>query len=313
MALISCKKENNPPITLKAGFTFDNNLISEGDSVKFSDGSQGPVIQWAWNFNGGAPSPSALQNPEVYFSNSGIYSVSLEVINGSVSDTLTKENAITVLPARNLISFYPFDGNANDIIGGKNGTVIRATLSAGIDGTDMSAYHFTSGSIIDISQMTLNLNSDYSIAYWVYVDSLNSPDIYQNTVTCRHDPVTGEEAGGFEMVIDTTGLVSCNYFRSSPIGLIIQINSNGHLTAGAWHFISLVRSGNQLMLYIDNSLDLSESISGLVFSNNSAWSLGGSHNPGVINRNLLGDIDQVRFYQRSLDAVEIGLLFDNHK
>ncbi len=65
-------------------------------TVNFSDSSQGIVniTNWAWDFGDGAT--SSEQNPSHTYENTGNYSVSLTVHGPDSSDTIIKENYITV-------------------------------------------------------------------------------------------------------------------------------------------------------------------------------------------------------------------------
>ena len=95
---------------LAANFSANSTQINSGGIVNFSDASMGNPTSWSWNFPGGTPSVSSLQNPTVVYSSSGQYSVSLTVSNGITSQTKTLSNYITVssnnsiLPAPSLAS-----------------------------------------------------------------------------------------------------------------------------------------------------------------------------------------------------------------
>jgi PKD repeat protein len=64
--------------------------------VEFSDESSSNVDSWSWTFEGGQPSTSGEQNPEVVYSTQGTYDVELIVSNETGSDTLFLENYIIV-------------------------------------------------------------------------------------------------------------------------------------------------------------------------------------------------------------------------
>jgi PKD repeat protein len=79
-----------------ADFNADKTLIIEGESVQFKDESYGDPNYWSWNFQGGNPSGSSEQNPQVLYTNQGIYKVSLNIRNNVGSDTEEKTSFITV-------------------------------------------------------------------------------------------------------------------------------------------------------------------------------------------------------------------------
>ena len=63
-------------------------------NVQFTDASTNSPTSWSWNF--GDSTTSTLQNPSHTYSNSGTYSVSLTVTNTNGSNTLVKNNYISV-------------------------------------------------------------------------------------------------------------------------------------------------------------------------------------------------------------------------
>jgi len=81
--------------TLIAGFYAEPQVIHAGESVQFYDTSQGSPTQWKWYFGEGKTSNQ--QNPVYKFNNPGVYNVSLIVFDAFGSDTLFRENYITVL------------------------------------------------------------------------------------------------------------------------------------------------------------------------------------------------------------------------
>ena len=79
-----------------ADFRMDNTILLTGQSVTFSDQSAGAPDTWNWIFEGGTPMYSAEQNPKVYYDLPGIYDVTLVINNVNGSDTIIKENLISV-------------------------------------------------------------------------------------------------------------------------------------------------------------------------------------------------------------------------
>jgi PKD repeat protein len=84
--------------TLIADFSASSTTVSIGSSVNFTDESFGSPITWLWEFEGGTPSTSTLQNPQrINYSQTGSYDVSLTVSNsGGSSVTTTKTDYISV-------------------------------------------------------------------------------------------------------------------------------------------------------------------------------------------------------------------------
>ena len=81
-----------------ANFMANPTQICADNYVEFTDYSTGNIDNWSWSFEGGNPSSSTQQNPEVLYSNPGTYDVQLIVSNGNVLDTILKQNYIVVFP-----------------------------------------------------------------------------------------------------------------------------------------------------------------------------------------------------------------------
>lgn len=91
------------------------------------------IKTWEWDFNTDGTIDSYLQNPTYYY-DAGVYTVSLTVSNGKISDTETKEDYITVVPPTEIeignitASFMQIN---TEIIntGGINATLVNWSIS----------------------------------------------------------------------------------------------------------------------------------------------------------------------------------------
>jgi len=77
-------------------FTANTTEICINKEVQFLDNSSGNVSSWSWEFPGGTPSTSTLQNPIITYNAAGNFDVSLTVSDGTTSQTLTSPGFITV-------------------------------------------------------------------------------------------------------------------------------------------------------------------------------------------------------------------------
>ncbi len=99
-----------------AQFTTDgSNTITTGESVSFVDQSSNSPTSWSWSFPGGTPRYSDLKDPVVTYNNSNSYDVSLTVTNEVGSNSITKQEYITVNSNHTWTCGQPFtdprDGN----------------------------------------------------------------------------------------------------------------------------------------------------------------------------------------------------------
>jgi len=74
-------------------FKVDNAVTCPGESIQFTDLTNGNPTSWSWSFPGGTPVSSNLQNPIVQYSESGSKTITL-IINGTFK--VTKTNFVIV-------------------------------------------------------------------------------------------------------------------------------------------------------------------------------------------------------------------------
>jgi Zn-dependent metalloprotease len=82
-----------------ANFTADYKAGNAPFTVRFLDLSTNDPTTWNWTFEGGTPSSSSEKNPVVVYNSPGTYNVTLKASKGSLSNTSTKIDFITVTSA----------------------------------------------------------------------------------------------------------------------------------------------------------------------------------------------------------------------
>ncbi len=86
--------------SVSALFNIEKNTLVPGGKVKFNNVSQSEsseITSWQWNFPGGSPSSYTGETPPtITYNTPGIYAATLTVSNGSDSNTVTKNDYITV-------------------------------------------------------------------------------------------------------------------------------------------------------------------------------------------------------------------------
>lgn len=94
-----------------ANFTASSTLISQGDTVQFTDTSDAGPVKWYWDFGDGEN--STLQNPAHTYRKHGNFSVMLTAWNDLGSDTITREDYIqmysTAAPVAKFTSNFTYD------------------------------------------------------------------------------------------------------------------------------------------------------------------------------------------------------------
>jgi len=81
-----------------ADFNSQVQVICPGTAVTFNDFSWGgDATSWNWQFTGGNPESSQLQNQEVVYNTPGVYTVSLTVTNSTGQSTVIREKVVKVI------------------------------------------------------------------------------------------------------------------------------------------------------------------------------------------------------------------------
>ena len=83
-------------------FSSDKKTICAGGIIEFTDESLDHYPFWEWAFEGGSPSSSSEQHPEITFNTPGVYEVSLTVQNANGTATETKTDFVYVLGGESL-------------------------------------------------------------------------------------------------------------------------------------------------------------------------------------------------------------------
>lgn len=86
-----------PGALCEANFSSDIQVICAGSSVQFFDDSYHSVTSRNWTFTGGTPASSTAQDPIITYNTGGVYTVELDVSDGSVNLNETKTNYIVVI------------------------------------------------------------------------------------------------------------------------------------------------------------------------------------------------------------------------
>ncbi|MFN8699914.1 MAG: MopE-related protein [Flavobacteriales bacterium] len=96
-------------VSVTADFSVATQAVCTGGAVSFTDTSSGGPTSWTWNFQGGTPSTSSLQNPTVTYATPGSYNVTLEVSNGIASDNEVRTAYINV--TQSVLQYLDADGD----------------------------------------------------------------------------------------------------------------------------------------------------------------------------------------------------------
>jgi len=198
------------------------------------------------------------------------------------------------IPTVGLVSYYPFNGNANDESGnGRNGTVNGAILTSDRFGSINKAYYFDGISNYIECNDAISFNS-FSIAVWVNTSPNNST---------RKEIING---GDYFVTDKGYHIYKENNVARFDLSNHPSTVSSSIIGNGNWTFLVCICDGGFLKLYINGNL---ESTSSGTASISPLKLLIGCDQPKNKSSFWIGKIDDIRIYNRALNTTEIQQLY----
>ena len=141
-----------------------------------------------------------------------------------------------------------------------------------------------------------DITNEITVSAWIKVNSFNKN--YQAIVT------KGDSAWRLQRYSNTNKIeFACSGLSINQYG---NIWSNTGIAYNQWHHVAGVYDGSTISVYIDGVLDVSNTASGLINTNNYNVLIG--KNAQESGRNWNGWIDDIQVYNRGLDPNEISLI-----
>jgi hypothetical protein len=196
-----------------------------------------------------------------------------------------------------LVSYYPFNGNANDASGNANNGVLQGGVGFGVDryGNTNSALFFTNGAD---GQMTTTIQQPagdvFTLTEW-----FNLPPSFSSgsPLICLTDTQTGGY-DRFDKALQIGGGSNQLVFYLFP-GTAVELTTPNPVTDGRWHQAVATLSTAGMQLYLDG--ELAAANASVTTSQEFAgyWRIA----PGQ------GSVDDIRVYNRALSLIEVQQLY----
>jgi len=218
--------------------------------------------------------------------------------------TATLAQVPNYVPTNGLVSWWPFNGNANDESGnGNNGQIINAVLVADRNGNPNAAYSFDgSDDWISVPDHISLRPSLISLSCWINQNNLNLAQlIYKGN----------DSNGGNEMYALNSSLNFAikNGSNCNPLQGWQQCLATNNSMVNTWHHIVCTFDGTTMKIYYDAALIGSFNFSGIIdncvggeLRFGKTW----SQEPFYFN----GIMDDIGMWDRALTAQEITDLFN---
>jgi len=210
-----------------------------------------------------------------------------------------------------IVTYYPFNGNANDASGnGNNGLVFNVTPTLDRFGNLNSAYKFNGlesaqSSQVKSTKSIFNLGQDqYTIHLWFKLD--NTSQITR--ALFNTDPHTGIAIGYNDN--NAPGYVVYDLGPGNSFWtMLYRHGPKRDYVVGKWYSVSLTKSGTLYNFYNDGiKVDSYTNPSSVNYDLDVLFRLSGIADPSIGYQAFGGDIDDVLVYNRALSESQVSSL-----
>jgi hypothetical protein len=231
-----------------------------------------------------------------------------------VAPMVAQESPSCVAPQAGLVSWWPGDGNANDIIGFNQGALEGSV--AFVPGKVAQAFSFNGTDAYVRVPDNANLYpgaGPFTVDAWIKTTQMSSSNAF---VLAHYECANNCPTGGANSVylMDVNGEGKLNGFLRDSAGTSQGITGATVVADGVYHHIALVRdtTGLQMQLYVDGVVDASAplTVTGTIKDDDGepdpftigAVIEGGTNHPAAL---FLGEVDEVEYFNRVLTPSEI--------
>ena len=204
-----------------------------------------------------------------------------------------------VVPPSDQVSWWPADGDAADIIGANDGTLLDSvTFGTGYVG---QAFSFNGGSVALSTQPPLA--QGFTIETWVNFEDTNFNNLFHqvifnnNQVFLRKNGI-GE---GNKLAVFVTLANESVEPRAQSITVP---------TAGTWTHVAATWDGTLLKIYVNGQLEGTNMRPGPLTTTTAQAQIGRGEQTGLLTNPFFGRIDELGIYNRALSATEIQTIVD---
>jgi len=205
-----------------------------------------------------------------------------------------------------LVSWWPGDGNANDIQGGNNGTLQNgATFVPGLVSQAFSLDGVND--FIDIANFSaLDGSNSATFEFWINLHAIPS-DPQCNSGSCASVLFSKND---FVLALSIHHTLAIEVSRGNGVnwGSPSHTLSDGTLTGlNQWNHVAVVVQGTTDEVYINGALVSSKMQDESAFANFSGLVLGSAFSGSYLFLNA--DLDEVSIYNRALTAAEVQAIY----
>ncbi len=204
-----------------------------------------------------------------------------------------------VTPPGGMVGWWPGDSNADDLIGGNNGTLMNgATFASG-----MVSQAFSFDGVDDYVNIgnTSQLNpSTITVDTWFYATDITGQ---------LYPPLVKKSSGndGYALEIDQTNFRIRFWVYITGTGWVSSVAVP--ISTNTWYHVAGTYDGSNIIIYLNGQPQGSPvNVSGTIAPSPSPLNIG--RDPLNTNRFFEGRIDEVEIFERALSAPEILQIYN---
>ncbi len=217
--------------------------------------------------------------------------------------------AVCVAPPSGLVGWWPGDGNANDIIGGNNGTLENgATFATGEVGQAFS-FNGVAADVRVPHNINQNTGGQISVDAWIWMPNPLSGFTTASIINKRSS--SDVEGYTFELVNGYTGLGGINnglqFEITTTSGQFLRAIVGNVIGPRQWYHVAGTYDGSMIRIFVNGTQVATGSASGSILPVTDDL---------VIGRNIVnggsfpGLIDEVELFNRALTLAEIQGIYN---
>lgn len=252
--------------------------------------------------------------------------IGLSMHTPDLPDQLSKGNGAPVCtePPANMVSWWPLDGNSNDIVDSNPGQVVggagyvqgEVLQAIGLDGQN--------DYVSVANKANLNPTAAISVDAWVKFTNLeqgpttivsklsnNLASSDPNNLVASPNLLVDSRVsvGGYALSYKTHLADSVSFAVYINGGLQVASFNKTLLTAGNWHHITGTYDGTNVRIYLDGTQHQATPIVGAINPSNEPLFIGAEPDQGNPKYFFNGAIDEVEIFSRALGLQEIQNIF----
>jgi Concanavalin A-like lectin/glucanases superfamily/Immunoglobulin domain/Immunoglobulin I-set domain len=288
-----------------------------GQTAVFSVSAMGtPPLSYQWMFNttniAGATNTSLVLG-DVQLTDAGTYRV---VVSNLVSSVLSSNAMLTVNPAptncdpvsSGLVSWWPGEGNANDVIGGNNGMVIGGLSYTNGEVGQAFQLDGTSGYVDVPASGSLNVgtNNGFTVEGWINPSDISAQ---RPVVEWKVDGSVGAEVHLW-ISVGGTGCLYANLVDVNNVGHSLATVA-GVIQAGVFQHVAVTydKVSGVADLYWNGSVVATANVGSFTPKTGNDLLLGCRLNNGGGGVYFAGALDEISLYNRALTSDEVAAIY----